>query len=171
MKSFYNKLILYFILIVVSSIVGYFVIIPFVINHIFVPIQAYESISIYNDLEKNNSINEDFTYFDNFGNKIIIWDFKKNISEIEPSFFKENLSGKVFYEPSDSKNDKFEFKIVEFDKIDSLNYKIRVRKAKIHEENEINLNNRRHLNYFLELDIIENKLKIKKCDLINIELE
>jgi hypothetical protein len=171
MKSLYNKLILYFILIIVGSIVGYFVIIPFVINHFFIPIQAYESHSIYNDLKKNNSIDEDFTYFDNLGNKIIIWDFKKNISEIEPSFFKENLSGKVFYESSDSLNDKFEFKIVEFDKIDSLIYKIRVRKTKILNDKEINSNNRKHLNYFLELERIDNKLKIKRCDLINIELE
>ena len=170
MKGFYKIASIVSVIVTFFIIVGYYFIIPFLINNILVPFQAYQSYSVYIDSNKENSIDEDFIYFDKLGNKIIICNFKKNISNIDESFFIENLSGEMFYESTDSINDKFEFKIVEFNKIDSIKYKVRVRKSKIHKEKQINLNDRKYLNYFLELEKIENKLKIKKCNLINIEL-
>jgi len=171
MNQFYKKITLISVFLILGSIIGYFFIFPFIINNILIPIQAYKSHSIFNEIENRNEIDEDYTYFDNSGNVITIWDFKKNIPDIEKSFFKENLLGELFYESTDSKKDKFEFKIVEFNKIDTLQYKLRVRKVKIQEENQINLNNRKYLNYFFELELINNKLKIKKCILTNIEVD
>jgi len=171
MKPFYKKLSLFSIFIIFGSFIGYYYIIPFIINNILVPIHAYQSYSVYKEYQKEKSIDEDYSYFDELGNKIVILDFKKNTNNIEKTFFEKNISGKLFHESIDLINDKFEFKIVEFNKIDSLKYKLRVRKDKIQEEKEIDLNNRKFSNYLLELEKIENELKIKKCDLIKIELD
>lgn len=166
MIKFYKKITLILGFLILASILTYFFIIPFVINHILSPIQAFESHSIFNDINNEDERDEDYRYFDDTGNLITIWDYKKNIPDIEKSFFKENLSGELFYESTDSKKDKFEFKIVEFNKIDDLQFKLRVRKAKL-EGTE--LNNRKYLNYILQLENSINKLRIKKCKLISVE--
>lgn len=163
-----KKKILFIILVLTF---GYFIVIPFVINQILIPIQNYQTSSVYKNVISKETTDEDFTYYDELGNKIIIWDFKKNVPNIGKSFFEENLSGELFKELSDSINDKFEFKIIEFNKIDSLKYKIRVRKAKIQKKDEINLNNRKYINYILELERLSNLLTIKKCSLLNIEVD
>jgi hypothetical protein len=159
-----NILIIFLVL-----IFGYFIGIPFIINHILVPIQNYQTSLAFKEIGSIKTTDEDFAYNDKFGNKIIIWDFQKNVSNIEKDFFEKKLSGEIFKEETDSVIDKFEFKIVEFKKIDTFKYILRVRKAKI--QNEKISNNRKYLNYVLELDNNNNQLKIKKCNLISTEVD
>lgn len=150
---------------------GYFIAIPLIINQILIPFQSYQTSLVYKNISSKETTDEDFTYYDKLGNKITIWDFKKNADNIEKTFFEENLSGELFKESSDSINDKFEFTITDFNKIDSLKYKIRVRKAKVPEKNKINLNNRKYINYTLEIEKRDKLLRLKKCNLLNIEVD
>lgn len=170
MKPFYKKISLFLIYIISGCIIGYFYIVPFVINHIYVPHLAYKSISFFEEIQNENNLDNDYSYHDSLGNKIIIYEFRNNILDIEHSFFKENLTAEWFYESTDTKKDKFEFKIVTFKQIDSLQYNLRVRKIKL-EDSELISNKAKFLNYYLELEMNDDKLKIKKCNIINEELD